>query len=240
MADKSLDMAIEREIFNHAGRYEGLSSMSREFAKNSDPDILKKYAGMMGYDETSAEAFYEAALRTPPQALVHAMRDSSKQRYKSLGEIVKANYDALVKTLDDGGLVGMARGVSGMLKSREEIETALKEKDSEKLRKAYLGTFTEPETASFVKVIGSEALNLLAGSYMQLSESIFLSQFAEEGKIDSVKIRDYLMKNKDDKVYAEAGRGLYDFRTQQIEAAEKAKKKAEQESKKKPGKKSKK
>jgi hypothetical protein len=223
---------IEREIFNNGLRHGALSQISSDFARTSNPDTLKQYSGLMGFNEESANAFYEAALKTPPQALIHAMNSASKQRYKSLGEIVQTNYDLLVSSLDDGGLIGMARGVSGILKSREEMGAALKEKDSEKLRKSYLGTFTEPESSAFVKVLGFESLNILAGSYLQLSESIFLQQFAEDGKIDSSRIKDYLMKNKSDKVYAEAGRGLYDFRAQQMQAGDDSNKKKGSPSKK--------
>ncbi len=218
----------EKAIIDHAGHYDAFRDLSRDFASKADPQLLKNYTSLLGYDDASRQAFYQAAQTTPTHALVEAMQNSSKQRYKSLGETVKTNYDELVGNLDESGLIGMAHGTSGVLKAHELIQEALNSKDANTLKKAYLEAFKgQPDLLEFVKVLRSqESLSILAGVYLANSEHQLMQQFSsEDGKsLDKEKLKKYLMANKKDELYADAGRGLYMVRAQE---AAKAKKEAE-------------
>lgn len=230
----TLDDKIQAELLNYAHKYENFRGMSREFINNADPDILKNYSMILANgNEQVAGQLYQATLGTPGHAIVDAMRNSSAGNYKSLGDFVKSNYDALVDNSDEGTLVRMARGLAGKYIADEKIDEAMKDKDGNVLREAFQGVFKgDKDMLNFINVLGSfDSLSLLVPIYQVLEQQEFLNNYqTEDGKgLDANKLRTYLKDKKDDKMYSEVGRGY--FMAYQAKAAEKAKKEAEEKKK---------
>jgi len=227
----ALDDKIQAELLNYAHRYENFRGMSREFVSKADPNILKNYSMILANgNEQIAGQLYQATLGTPGHAIVDAMRNSTVGNYKSLGEFVKSNYDALVDNSDDGILVQMARGLAGKYLVDEKIDEAMKDKNGDVLREAFQGAFKgDSDMLNFVNVLRNfDSLSLLAPIYHAFEHQEFIKSYlTEDGKgLDADKLKTYLRDKKNDKMYSEVGRGY--FRAYQAKAMEKARKEAEE------------
>ena len=227
----ALDDKIQAELLNYAHRYENFKGMSKKFVREADPSILKNYSMILaGGNEEAANINYQAMLRTPGHAIVDAMRNSTIGNYKSLGDFVKSNYDALVDNSDEGTLVRMARGLAGKYIADEKIDEAMEDKDGNVLREAFQGVFKgDKDMLNFINVLGSfDSLSLLVPIYHALEQQEFIKNYLTEDRkgLDEDKLKAYLIDKKDDKMYSEIGRGY--FMAYQAKAAEKAKKESEE------------
>jgi hypothetical protein len=202
--------------------YIGVVDTAKAFEKNpADYKTLEAYSGILaqlqGTGKDGQKAHYEAYLMKTPAAIAAELAKSKKDYGKTLAEKVKEGFDGFVNELGGDYLIGCALEISGANKRAEQAMQYLKEGDSEKLRKMYVETFTEPGAKNQVANLPIDALRILAPLHFSLSQSRFIEQFVsgegDDKKIDLNKLKEYITnevnkKEKDedkDKAYQQIG-----------------------------------